>query len=392
MTANPYELLGVSKDASEEDIKKAFKRKAIEFHPDKTAGDKDKEDKFKEINEAYSILSDPEKRKMYDLGLYDQMHGGGGPGPDMNHPFGDIFASFFGSGMGGAEMPFGFSFGPGGPTRRQQRRVDFIGINLNINDLYYGTTKKIEFELLDKCGKCNGTGANDPSHIVKCMTCNGTGMAQQRITPFMISAGPCFSCQGKGEVRTGKACGNCKGDKTVYKKRTFELNLPKGISDMNEVHMERKGAYDVNTGENNDIVFKLNYHIPSEYQIDAKTGNVEYTIHITIDDLLGGFEKTVTIYNEKFTFVSDGYFNPNNTVTIEGKGLLVAKTKKQGDLYVKFVIDFTEGERLIKYKEILRKIYKRQPTMNHASSSESESRNEKGFVYFLTKPEPNPKS
>ncbi len=373
MTLNPYEALGVGKEASEDEIKKAFRKKAVEYHPDKTAGDKDKEHKFKEINEAYSILSDAEKRRMYDLGIYDQTSGGG---PDMNSAF-DMFSSFFGA----ADAPFGFSFGPGG-GRRQQRRVDVIGITLNINDLYYGTTKKIEFELLEKCNKCNGSGANDPNHIVKCMTCNGTGMTQQRITPFMITAGPCHSCQGKGEIRTGKACTGCKGDKTMYKKRSFELNLPKGISDVNDIHMEKKGAYDPNTGECNDIVFKLNYNIPSEYKIDSKTGNVEYVIGITIDDLLGGFERTVTIYNETFTFISDGYFNPKNFMVINGKGMYVTKSKKQGDLHVKFTVEFTEGERLVKYKEVLRKIYKRQNINN-----DTDTKQEKGSVYYLTKPD-----
>ena len=357
MAINPYEVLGISKSASEEDVKKAFKKKAMEYHPDKTSGDKEKEDKFKEINEAYSILSDSEKRKLYDMGLYDSgapPPPGGGHGPD----FSDIFSSFF----GGEGMPFAFNFGPGGPMRGggpKPRRADVVGINLTINDMYYGTTKNIEFELLDKCAKCNGTGANDPNSVIKCMTCQGTGMFQQRLSPFMISSGPCFNCQGKGEIRTGKACGSCKGDKTVYKKRAFELKLPKGLSPEKEIHMEKKGAYDPNTGEYNDIIFKLNYTIPPGYSIDQKTGHVEFAMNITIDDLLGGFEKTVTIYNEKFTFVSDGYFNPSHNLVIGEKGILVNNNKKPGDLHIKFTIEFTEGERLIKYKEIMQKIYKR---------------------------------
>jgi len=376
MTINPYEVLGVSKTASEDDVKKAFKRKAVEYHPDKTNGDKEKEDKFKEINEAYSILSDSEKRKLYDMGLYDSgAPPPGGGGHEMN--FNDIFSTFFGGGGPPGGMPFGFNFGGGGRSASKPKKTDVVGINLTLNDIFYGTTKNIEFELLDKCTKCNGTGANDPNSVIKCMTCQGTGMFQQRLSPFMISTGPCFNCQGKGEIRTGKACGSCKGDKTVYKKRTFALKLPKGLPAEKELHMEHKGAYDPSTGEYNDIVFKLNYSIPQGYKVDQNHGHVEFLIKITIDDLLGGFEKTVMIYNEKYTFMSDGYFNPNNSLIIGEKGIIVNNNKKAGDLHIKFEVEFTEGERLIKYKEIMHKIYKRSQ-----SSSDEESVDKGNIVHI----------
>ncbi len=354
---NPYNILGVPKNASTEDIKKAFKRKAMEYHPDKTQGDKEKEDTFKYINEAYSILSDPEKKGLYDAGLYE-FGSTGVPNPGAgfagNDPFPDIFASFFGGGPG---FKVEGMFYPG--QRQAPKRHDIVTIKLDINDIYYGTTKKIEFELLDKCSKCSGTGANDPSQVIKCMNCQGSGMIHQRINPLMVAQSTCPSCQGKGEVRTGKACGTCKGEKAHFKKRAFELKLPKGYAEQHELHMEKKGAYDVGTGENNDIFFKFEYDIPENYKIDKESGDVEYQHNITIDDLLGGFELPITIFNERFVFVSDGYFNPNNKTVITGKGVYIPKNNKTGNLAVKFNVTFTNGEKLIKYKEVFQKIYNR---------------------------------
>jgi molecular chaperone DnaJ len=350
---NPYEVLGVSKEASQDEVKKAFKRKAMEYHPDKTNGDAAKVEIFKNINEANSILSDPEQRQRYDAGLYD-LQNGGNPGPGFD-PFEAMFnfQEMFGGGG-----PFGASFQM--HQRPKRKGIDLVTINLTVNDIYYGTTKKVEFELLDKCQKCAGSGANDASQIVKCMMCSGSGMYKQKVNPFMITATTCPSCQGKGEIRTGKPCGGCKGEKTTYRKRAFELKLPKGIN-QSEMHMENKGAYNCESGEFNDIVFKFLVNIPPEYKIDSATGNVEYTHKITIDDLIGGFDAVITIFNEKITLVSEGYFNPNRKFIIRDKGMYCPNIERNGDLFIIIGIEFTDSEKLTKYREILQKLYKRPP-------------------------------
>lgn len=368
LSFDPYELLGVPKNASQDDIKKAYKKKAFEYHPDKTNGDKDKEEIFKHINESYSILSDQDKRKLYDLGMLDGDPANMGPNSfEMN--FEDIFGGF-GFPFGGFNMQ---------QSRPKQRGIDVINVTLTINDLYYGTSKKVEFEMLDKCAKCNGTGANDPSQVIKCMKCNGTGMFQQRISPFMFSAGTCPSCQGKGEMRTGKACQACKGEKTCYKKRAFELKLPKGGGHQSEMVMQKKGSYNKDLDENNDIVFKFNYDIPPNYKVNMSNGNVEYVYKLTIDQLLSGFEDTITIYNEKFTLKSESYFNPSKSMCVNEKGLFHPKLNKNGDLYIKFDVEFTDGDKLVKYKDVFHKIYKRQQ-----QEEKTKSIAEKGMVIVLS--------
>lgn len=360
---DPYEVLGVPKSASQDDIKRAFKRKAIENHPDKNNGDKSKEDLFKQVNEAYSILSDPKKKEEFDM--FGTVGGpGGGPGGPGFDPFADIFSSFFGGGgpMGGPGGP-GFSFAFGGPPRHQQRvkRCDVIDIKLTLSDMYYGTTKKVEFEMMDKCQKCSGTGANDPSNIVKCMSCNGTGTIHQRLNQFMMTASTCPSCAGKGEMRTGKACGSCKGNKAIYRKRAFELKLSKGLPENREMVMEGKGAYDPEGGHYNDIMFRFHNDIPQDFKLNEHTGDVTYTHPITIDDLLGGFDHDIKIYDEVFTIRSAHYFNPDKKIIkITEKGIFTPARQSNGDLLIQFKVNWTEGEKLVKYSEIMQKIYKRQ--------------------------------
>ena len=367
---NPYEVLGVAKTSSTDEIKKAFRKKAMELHPDKNPGDKQKEDAFKQVNEAYDILSDPEKKQQYDM--FGHIPGGAAPPPGPTN-FDDIFSTFFGP--GGGPTPFGgFHFGGGGGGPQQQRppkRMDVISVKIPLHEIYYGATKKIEFELLDMCQKCEGTGANDPSSVIKCITCRGKGMIHQQMGPFMVAQSTCPSCQGRGEVRQGKACQNCRGDKTCYKKRAFEMKIPKGMKNRFELKMPNKGAYNAESKEYNDIMFSFHYDIPSNYQVDEGTGSVTLTQNITIDELIAGFNKKIKIYNDEYTLISHHYFNPNKPIIVPNKGLLNMDTNKQADLYIAFNINFTEGEKLVKYREVFHKIYKKnendEPTEDPAT-------------------------
>jgi DnaJ-class molecular chaperone len=358
---NPYEVLGVSKGASQDEIKRAYKKKAIECHPDKTNGDKSKEDEFKQINEAYSILSDAQKKQEYDMfGSVGGGAGTAGPGAGGFDPFAEMFGSMFNFGAGGA-----------GPAR-QQKRTDVITITLSVSDMFNGATKKVEFEMIDKCKTCDGCGAHDPASIVKCMSCHGSGQLRQQMGPFLTMS-TCPSCSGQGKMRTGKACAVCKGSKTQYRKRAFELKLPKGINPGAEMRMEDKGAFNPESGGHNDILFRFNYDVPANYKIDTQSGNVTYTHSITVDDLLGGFEHKVKIYDEyEITLASDHYFNPDSKrVVIPDKGMYVPVRDRSGDLIITFQVKWTDGEKIVKYREIFQKIYKRQPSATKSNSAPS---------------------
>lgn len=350
-----YDVLGVNPRASPEEIKKAFRKKAIECHPDKHAGDKGKEAEFKRLNEAYGVLSDADKRRTYDqFGTVDAA----GPGPDIS----EIFKGMFGGGNGGFSFVFsdvmdggdfmGGLFGGGRPM------LDVIEIPVDICEVYYGKNKKVEFELLDLCGKCGGSGAADPSCVIKCMTCGGHGKMHHQIGPFM-QAVTCPSCNGHGQtIKNGKVCGGCKGSKTVYSKRNFELKLPKGIPNGYELKMDGKGAYDERTKRYKDIVFKFKYAVEAPYEL-LDDCNVQYTLNVGIEDVLGGFEKKVVFYNDEHVIKADVYVNPAKKIVLHGLGLPNIKKNKNGDMILKLVVDWGDNERLVKYNDVLRKMFKK---------------------------------
>jgi len=363
---DPYGVLKVSKDASNEEVKKAFRKLAVEHHPDKNPGNKQSEEIFKNINEAYSILSDPEKRRMFDqFGTVDGI-------PNNQPNFDEVLKNMFGT-------SFSFSFGGGAPAgnpfdffgeQRQTKEVDVVEIMVDINDIYYGHTKGVEFEILDKCDKCNGLGAQDPSGIVKCITCNGQGHIIQQMGPFFMQKIHCPSCNGRGQsIKQNKTCQQCKGEKACFVKRVFQLIIPKGIPDRHEVHMEKKGSFIPEKGFNKDMIFKFKHDIKPPYTLDQH-GNVTMTIDVTIEELLGGFTKIIMLYKDQVTIKSDHYFNPTKVVIVKEKGVFHIKKQKHADLHLKFNVIFTDGERLIKYHEVFHKVVKRSSSAPTVTNTE----------------------
>lgn len=387
-----YDVLKVSKNATQDEIKKSFRKLAMENHPDKNNGNKDSETQFKKINEAYNVLSDVEKRKQYDqFGVIDGQ--GGNPNMDLN----DILKNMFGGGMSGMSgmsgMP-GMSAGPGGFSfvfnesggsesmfdggfpfgdihgNRKKKEADLIEIPIDICDIHYGNNKRVEFDLLDQCDKCNGSGAYDPSHIVSCISCNGQGNISQQIGPFFMQKITCPSCMGKGNI-IKKPCTGCKGEKTIYTKRVFELKIPKGIPNNHEIKMEKKGSFSLNTKQTKDMIFRFKYAIEEPYSIDEHM-NVIYNINITIEELLAGFRKNIKLYRDNITIISDKYFNPSKNIYLKDKGLFNMKKHKISDLIFKFNIEFIDSERLTKYNEVLQKVLKKQNISNsHPDDSQT---------------------
>lgn len=381
-SADLYEVLGVARTASPDEIKRAYHKLALKHHPDKNPDNREQaEARFKEVTEAYTVLSDDGKRQHYDrFGTTEglDMPNMGAPG-DIN----DILKNFFGAdfgGMGGGPGPgggFSFMFGEGGggfgPFGGRQRgnvKPDIAQIPIDLCDIYYGNTKKVEYEILDKCSSCNGQGAVDPNDIIKCMRCNGQGMISQQVGPFMMSCGVCPSCGGNGmAIKNGKTCTHCKGQKTSYYKRSFELKLPKGIPDGHQHRLEGKGAYHASIKGNADMILIFKYAIDPAYRIDDGC-NVHMDITITVDDLFCGFIKDINLYGKTYTLVSQKYFDFIQPKIIAGMGLPVYKKNRNGDLFIHFKLASTDEAKVNKYQEVFFKVFRREPVQVPADSAQ----------------------
>ena len=367
--ADLYDILKVPRNASPEEIKKSFRKLAMEYHPDKTKGDKTKEEYFKQVTDAFSVLSDPKKKDMYDkygvMSENEMGHGGMPPG------FEDIFQNIFGgaAGGGGVSFMFGGGGGPGGMQdvfgnmfghhQRGHESFEKIDVPISLKEVYHGTTKKVEFEILDMCQKCSGSGACDPSFVIKCMTCKGEGHVARQVNPFMMTMMKCDSCGGNGTtIKAGKECNTCRGSKTQYTRKTFELAIPRGIPNGREVKMANKGSWNPQSKQSGHILFRFVYTMPSHVTLDG--ADVHYKLDITLGDLLCGFEKDIDIYGETHRVVSHCYFKPTKPHIIAGMGLPDHK-KHHGNWVIDFNVVFEETSRISRYPDVFQKILKVKP-------------------------------
>jgi molecular chaperone DnaJ len=397
-----YETLGISNtDASQEDIKKAYKSLAMKHHPDRNRGNEDKENcesKFKEINHAYSILSDPDKRKHYNMfgssdmpsSMHQQQssHGGGGGFFNMQDIFSEIFGGVGGGGGGlgggvGGGGAFHNMFGFGGDVHGggsggggEDGHMDLVVIELSLDEIKLGVCKKVNYEIRDLCDTCNGIGAKSNDDIIKCTTCNGSGIQMQQIAPFMIAQTTCGACAGKGEViAAGKTCNGCLGNKLKVFKKSIDIRLPPGVPNGYMHVIKGKGTYDMTAKRRSDLTVKFVHHVKPMFNIDYDTQDVHITLRIGVDELFCGFKKPLEIYGKTVYLTKKGYFLPSSTSRIKGYGIPSIKSKVCGDLIVHYEVTFPndEKERLNKYRPAFLTIFKKVPWDHDTTSSSSSS-------------------
>lgn len=336
-----YEVLGVDKSASADEIKKAYRKKAIQYHPDKNPGDKEAEEKFKEAAEAYEVLSNPDKRARYDQFGHEGMSGaggfGGGFGGGQGMSMDDIF-SMFGDIFGGHGGFGGFSgFGGGGSSQAQRkfRGSDLrVKVKLSLKDIANGTTKKFKLKKYVPCSHCHGTGAEGNSGTETCPTCKGSGhilRTQQSIFGMMQTQTVCPQCNGEGKIIKNK-CKQCGGEGIVYGEEVVEVKIPAGVAEGMQLSMSGKG----NAGRHNGIPGDLLIQIEEEPhpELIRDENDLVYNLLLSIPmAALGSTVEIPTIDGKAKVKIEPGT-QPGKVLRLRGKGLPNVNGYGNGDLLV----------------------------------------------------------
>jgi molecular chaperone DnaJ len=332
-----YEILGVSKSATADEIKKAYRKKAIEFHPDKNPGDKASEEKFKEAAEAYEVLSDDQKRQRYDqfghAGVGGAAGGGfGGGGMNMDDifsHFGDIFGGHFGGGFSG----FGGSQRGGG--QRVRRGSDLrVKVKLTLAEIATGVEKKIKVKKYVACSHCNSTGAANGSQSTTCNTCHGTGRVtrvQQTILGQMQTASECPTCGGDGKIIKEK-CSYCAGEGIVREDEVININIPAGVMEGMQLSMSGKGNAARRGGVNGDLLVLIEEE--SHPELIRDENDLIYNLLLTVPTaILGGQVEVPTVDGKVKVTINPGT-QPGKVLRLRGKGLPNVNRYGTGDLLV----------------------------------------------------------
>jgi molecular chaperone DnaJ len=330
-----YEVLGVSKNASKDEIKKAYRKQALKFHPDKNPGDKKAEENFKEAAEAYEVLSNDEKKARYDRYGHAGMSGGASAGAYGNGmTMDDIFSSFgdiFGDAFGG--------FGAFGGSRRGGKRVNKgtnlrVKVRLNLGEIARGAEKKLKVTKYDTCETCGGTGAADSQSMSTCTTCHGSGHIT-RVTNTMLgqmqTASVCPACGGEGKIIT-KKCTACYGEGIVQKEEVIKINIPAGVSRGMQMTVSGKGNAPRRGGVNGDLLVVIDEEDHPEL---IREGNdLIFNLFISIPDaMLGTHVEVPTVENNVKIKIEPGT-QPGKILRLRGKGLPEVNGYGRGDLLV----------------------------------------------------------
>ena len=334
-----YEVLGVSKDADEATIKKAYRKLAKKYHPDINPGDKEAEAKFKEASEAYAVLSDADKRRQYDQfghAAFENGGGGGAGGFDFGD-MGDIFSDIFGGDIFGGMFGGGRSRNSNGPRRGADVRVN---VRITFAESVTGTSKKIDVTLKDPCTKCNGTGAKPGTQPQTCSKCGGKGQVvytQQSMLGMVRNVQPCPDCHGTGKIIKEK-CPDCYGTGYISSKKTIEVSIPAGIDNGQCVRIQGKGEPGVNGGQRGDLLVAV--MISADPEFEREGYNVFSNVKISYPTaVLGGEIKVRTVDGEVLYDVKPGT-DSGSRVRLKGKGMpTVRNSAVRGDHYITLIVD-----------------------------------------------------
>ena len=369
-----YEVLGVTKSASADEIKKAYRKVAMQFHPDRNPGDKAAEEKFKEAAEAYEVLSDQEKKAQYDryghAGVNNRGGFGGGQGMNMEDIFSnfgdifgdDIFGSFFGG--GGRQRGGGRARGTRGSNLR-------IKLKMNYEEIAKGASKTVKVKKYTSCTTCNGSGAKDKNAVQTCSSCNGSGQVRKVTSTFlgqMQTVGTCPNCNGEGSTITNK-CTSCKGEGRVYTEETIGIDIPAGVQDGMQLSLNGKGNIGERGGAPGDLIVLIEEEAHPDLQRDNL--NVIFDMHISIPDAVFGANLEVPTIDGRAKIKIPPGTQSGKIFRLKGKGFPSINSYEKGDQLIHVNV-WTPQELTPEEKEIIEKFresknFQPQPEKNEKS-------------------------
>ncbi len=371
-----YEVLGVSKTASDDDIKKAYRKLAKEYHPDLHPGDQVAETKFKELNEAYEVLSDPQKKSKYDqfgFAGVDPTYGAGQPGYGGGYgaygsgfggfdvgDFGDIFSSIFGGGFGG-----------GGQSRNAPRRGEDVerSVQISFEEAAFGCAKDITVNRVEKCSECDGSGAAKGSAVETCNVCHGSGQVRttRRTALGTVSTtGVCQACGGKGKT-IKNPCSACRGAGQIRRSRTISVKIPAGIDDDQTVVLRGQGHQGANGGPNGDLL--INVRVGRHEFFTRDGSNLLCTVPITFTQAALGDTIEVPGLEGTFQYTIPEGVQSGTVFRIKNRGIAQVNTKNRGDYLLTVVVETPRGLNS-KQKELLRNF---ESTLQDKNSAQKKS-------------------
>ncbi len=368
-----YEILGVQRNASEQDLKSAYRNLAKDCHPDRNAGCKDSELKFKEVNEAYEALKDPQKRAAYDQFGHAAFEGGmggrsgpGGFGPDFASSMSDIFDDLFGEFMGGRRGPG--QQGQGGQRRGtgRERGADLrYNLEITLNEAFTGKTAQIRVPASVSCETCSGTGAKAGTKAKTCATCGGIGKVRASQGFFTIER-TCASCQGRGET-IDDPCPACSGSGRITKERTLSVNIPAGVEDGTRIRLASEGEAGLRGGPAGDLYIFLSLKPHEFFQRDGSDIFCKVPIAMTTAALGGQIDVPTLEGTTTRVKIPDGT-ESGKQFRLKGKGMPVLRTKITGDMYIQVDVE-TPKNLTRKQRELLEEFEKSSHKDNSPESA-----------------------
>lgn len=367
-----YEVLGVKRNATEQELKSAYRVMAKEFHPDRNAGNKDAELKFKEVNEAYEALKDPQKRAAYDQFGHAAFEGGmgggrgGGPGfgPDFASSMSDIFDDLFGEFMGGRRGGGGQGQRRGGTGRERGADLRY-NLEITLGEAFTGKTAQIRVPASVSCETCTGTGAKPGTKAKTCASCGGMGKVRASQGFFTIER-TCPTCQGRGEM-IDDPCSNCSGSGRVTKERTLSVNIPAGVEDGTRIRLASEGEAGLRGGPAGDLYIFLSIKQHEFFQRDGSDIFCKVPIAMTTAALGGQIDVPTLEGVSTRVKVPEGT-ESGKQFRLKGKGMPVLRAKVTGDMYIQVDVE-TPKNLTRRQRELLEEFEK---TTNKDNSPESE--------------------